>query len=75
MRNEAHRFGLRHHKNKRSKEAFSSSLDKIDGIGEKTVMKLINHFGSIKKIKEAQKDEIVKMIGLKKYEKLILNLH
>ena len=37
-------------------------------------MKLINHFGSIKKIKEAQKDEIVKMIGIKKYEKLILNL-
>tara|TARA_B100000683_G_scaffold232639_1_gene234789 strand:+ start:3730 stop:5523 length:1794 start_codon:yes stop_codon:yes gene_type:complete len=74
LRNEAHRFGLRHHKNKRSKEAFSSSLDVIDGIGEKTVMKLINHFGSIKKIKEAQKDEIVKMIGIKKYEKLILNL-
>lgn len=74
LRNEAHRFGLRHHKNKRSKEAFSSSLDEIDGIGEKTVMKLINHFGSIKKIKEAQKDEIVKMIGAKKYEKLILNL-
>ena len=74
LRNEAHRFGLRHHKNKRSKEALSSSLDEIDGIGEKTVMKLINHFGSIKKIKEAQKDEIVKMIGIKKYEKLILNL-
>ena len=74
LRNEAHRFGLRLHKNKRSIEAFSSSLDKIDGIGEKTVIKLINHFGSIKKIKEAQKDEIVKMIGLKKYEKLMLNL-
>ena len=74
LRNEAHRFGLRHHKNKRSKEAFSLSLDKIDGIGEKTVLKLINHFGSIKKIKRAQKDEIVKMIGLKKYEKLMLNL-
>ena len=74
LRNEAHRFGLRHHKNKRSKEALSSSLDEIDGIGEKTVMKLINHFGSIKKMKEAQKDEIVKMIGIKKYEKLILNL-
>ena len=74
LRNEAHRFSLRHHKNRRSKDAFSSSLDKIDGVGEKTVKKLINHFGSVKKIKEASKDEIVKMIGLKKYEKLMLNL-
>ena len=74
LRNEAHRFGLRHHKNKRSKDAFSLSLDKIDGIGEKTVLKLISHFGSVKKIKEAPKHEIVKMIGLKKYEKLMLNL-
>ena len=50
-------------------------MDEIDGIGEKTVMKLINHFGSVKKIKEASSFEIVKMIGLKKYEKLILNLN
>ena len=74
LRNEAHRFSLGHHRNKRSKNAFKSSLDTIDGIGEKTIMKLINNFGSIKKIKEASKEDVVKIIGSKKYEKLILNL-
>ena len=75
LRNEAHRFSLRHHRNKRSKNTFKTSLDAIDGIGEKTIMKLINNFGSIKKIKEASKEDIVKIIGSKKYDKLILNLH
>ena len=75
LRNEAHRFSLRHHRNKRSKNTFKTSLDTIDGMGEKTIMKLINNFGSIKKIKEASKEDIVKIIGSKKYDKLILNLH
>ena len=74
LRNEAHRFGLRHHRNKRSKDSLVSSLDTIEGIGEKTIMKLINKFGSIKRIKEAPKEDVVKIIGFKKYEKLILNL-
>ena len=74
LRNEAHRFGISHHRNKRSKNTFTTSLDEIVGLGEKTIQKLISHFGSVEKIKTAKKEEIVKLVGKSKCEKIMLSL-
>ena len=63
LRDEAHRFGLSHHRKKRSKAQVSSELDLIKGIGSATKKKLLSHFKSIKRIKEADFTEIVKLIG------------
>ena len=74
LRNEAHRFGITHHRKKRSKNTFTTSLDEIEGIGDKTIQTLISHFGSVEKIKTAKKEEIVKLIGESKCQKIILSL-
>ena len=74
LRNEAHRFGISHHRNKRSKNTFTTSLDEIKGLGEKTIQKLISHFGSVEKIKQAKEEEIVKLVGKSKCEKIMLSL-
>ncbi len=65
LRNEAHRFSLSHHRDRRSNNAFNSSLDSIEGVGPKTQSKLLKHFKSVKKIKEAQREELEKVIGKK----------
>ena len=71
LRNEAHRFGINHHRNRRSKNSLGTSLDGIQGIGPKTVDKLISHFGSVKRVMEASEKELSKLIGKSK-AKLIL---
>lgn len=71
MRNEAHRFGITHHRNKRSKNALGTELTQIEGIGEKTATDLLNHFKSVKRIKEASETEIESVIGKAK-TKLVL---
>ena len=74
LRNEAHRFGITHHRKKRSKNTFTTSLDEIEGIGDKTIQTLISHFGSVEKIKTAKKEEIIKLIGKGKCQKIMLSL-
>ncbi|WP_010255170.1 excinuclease ABC subunit UvrC [Myroides injenensis] len=71
LRDEAHRFGLTFHRNQRSKNAITSILDNIPGIGEKTKMTLMNHFKSVKKIREAPENEIEKVIGKAKTKLII----
>jgi len=63
LRDEAHRFGISHHRNKRSKSQVKSELDSIKKIGEKSKKDLINHFKSVKRIKTASIDELSKVIG------------
>lgn len=63
LRNEAHRFGITHHRNKRSKNALQSELTDIKGLGEKTFQLLMQQFKSIKRLKEADKEDIEKVIG------------
>ena len=70
LRDEAHRFGIIHHRKQRGKEILGTSLDKIDGIGPKTVELLISHFGSVKKVMEAKKEELEKLIGKVKSKKI-----
>lgn len=63
MQDEVHRFAIKFHREKRSKNQTSSELDNIKGIGEKTKNQLIVHFKSIKRIKSASKEEIENIIG------------
>ena len=63
LRDEAHRFGITHHRNRRSKGQTVSALDSIKGIGEKTRTELLRHFHSLKRIREASEDEIAALIG------------
>lgn len=66
MRNEAHRFGITHHRNKRSKAALTSELTDIAGIGPKTHEDLMKRFKTVKAIKEASLEELTKEVGLAK---------
>ncbi len=66
LRNEAHRFGIGFHRGKRSSVMNRSMLDEISGIGEKTKEQLLKKFGSVKKISEASREDLEKVIGLKK---------
>ncbi|MDE5997124.1 MAG: excinuclease ABC subunit UvrC, partial [Muribaculaceae bacterium] len=63
MRDEAHRFGITHHRNRRSKGQTVSELDSIKGIGPATKTALIKYFKSVKRIKEASLDSMVEAIG------------
>ena len=56
-----------------SKDSPRTSLDEIEGIGPKTVELLISHFGSVKQVKAVKKEELVKLIGKRKAEKIIKN--
>lgn len=68
LRDEAHRFGITFHRQKRSKSQIVSELDNVKGIGTETKKKLLSHFKSIKRIKEASRDEITSIIGNSKGE-------
>jgi excinuclease ABC subunit C len=63
LRNEAHRFGINFHREKRSSDMLRSGLDEIKGIGPKTKEILLNYFGSVDRIKSASPDELEKVIG------------
>jgi len=66
MRDEAHRFGITHHRNKRSKHFIQSELTSIQGIGSTIAEKLLSHFKSIEAIKNASEEELTKLIGKSK---------
>ena len=71
LRNEAHRFGVSFHRDKRSKSSLTSGLDNIHGIGENTKNKLLKKFKSISKLKKADEQEIIDLIGKSKAEKVM----
>jgi excinuclease ABC subunit C len=66
IRNEAHRFGINFHRDKRSAEMTKSNLDLIKGIGPKTKEVLLKHFGSVEKIRAATKNELEEIVGVSK---------
>ena len=68
IRDEAHRFAITFHRQKRSKTFLSTELEELKGVGKKTQEKLLNHFKSVKKIKEASFDELEKIVGKNKAE-------
>jgi excinuclease ABC subunit C len=63
MRDEAHRFGITHHRNRRSKAFTNTELESVTGIGKKTADALLRHFKSMKKLREASTEEIIAIVG------------
>ena len=70
LRNEAHRFGITHHRDKRSKTALQTTMETIPGIGEKTMLTLIKHFKSVKRLQLATEKEISDVVGVSKAKKI-----
>ncbi|NAS31184.1 excinuclease ABC subunit UvrC [Flavobacteriaceae bacterium R38] len=75
LRNEAHRFGITFHRNKRSNAAINSELEMIEGIGEKTIVELLKHFKSVKRIKEATLENLTAVVGASRAQKIYTNFH
>ena len=76
IRNESHRFAISHHRKRRSKELFSSSIDGIDGVGPKLKIKLIRFFGGLDKISQASLEDLKSApgIGERKAKKIYYHL-
>jgi excinuclease ABC subunit C len=70
LRNEAHRFGIEHHRNKRSKTALNSELQEINGIGDQTIVELMKKFKSVKRISEATEEDLAAVVGASRASKI-----
>ena len=75
MRNEAHRFAITFHRDKRTKKAMTPGLTKLKGIGEKTSLELLKKFKSLKKLKLASLEEIAEVVGASKAQLVFEQLH
>ncbi len=75
LRNEAHRFGINHHRNIRSKGAISSELESIDGVGKKTATELLKQFKSVKRIKQATLEDLLQVTGKAMAKKIYESFH
>jgi excinuclease ABC subunit C len=73
LRNEAHRFGINHHRRKRMSENIKTSLDNISGIGPKTSTLLLKKFGSVKNLMNADYKIVQSLIGKSKAKKIFGN--
>jgi excinuclease ABC subunit C len=75
LRNEAHRFGITFHRNKRSKSAIQSELEQIPNIGKQTITTLLRTFKSAKRVKEASLDQLQGAIGKSRANKVYNYYH
>jgi excinuclease ABC subunit C len=75
LQDEVHRFAITFHKEKRSKHQLHSELDDIKGIGPKTRDTLLNHFKSVKRIREATEKDVAAVIGQAKAEIIYQHFH
>lgn len=75
LRNEAHRFGITFHRNKRSKGAIKSGLDAIPGVGPKTKETLLKKFKSFKRIKATKENDLIAILGENKGKQLFAHLN
>ncbi|MFZ7114639.1 MAG: excinuclease ABC subunit UvrC [Bacteroidota bacterium] len=75
LRDEVHRFGITHHRNRRSKGVMKTELSDIKGIGQSTADELLREFKSVKRIKEASLEELKAVIGNSRADKVFLHFH
>lgn len=75
LRDEAHRFGITHHRKKRRKGTMKSELTEIRGIGEDTIQKLLRKFKSVKKIKETPEEDLAAIAGKARAEIIFHHFH
>jgi len=71
LRDEAHRFGITFHRNQRSRKTFQTELEQIPGIGKTSAEKLLVNFKSVKKIKEASKEQLMEVVNTKQAEAVL----
>ena len=70
FQNDSHRFGIEHHRNKRSKGALTTELELIPGIGEQSIVDLMTHFKTVKRISKASLEELEPVIGVSREKKI-----
>lgn len=75
LRDEAHRFGITHHRNRRSKGTFKSELNDIKGVGDETVKQLLRKFRSAKKVQEAELSHLEEVVGVHKAKLVHQHFH
>ena len=75
LRNEAHRFGIEHHRNRRSKSALTTELENIPGVGEQTIIDLMKQFKTVKRIANAKLDELEDVVGVSRANKVYNYYH
>lgn len=75
LRNEAHRFGIEHHRNKRSKKMLDSGLLEVPGVGKATEKVLLKKFRTVKKLREASQEELESILGSKRGSNIYRRLH
>ena len=75
LRNEAHRFGIEHHRNRRSKGALTTELENIPGVGEQTIIDLMKEFKTVKRIANAKLDELEAVVGVSRANKVYNHYH
>ncbi|WP_299366025.1 excinuclease ABC subunit UvrC [Winogradskyella sp.] len=75
LRNEAHRFGIEHHRNRRSKSALTTELENIPGVGEQTIVDLMKQFKTVKRIANAKLDELEAIVGVSRANKVYNYYH
>ena len=75
LRNEAHRFGIEHHRNRRSKGALTTELENISGVGEQTIVDLMKSFKTVKRIANAKLDELEAVVGVSRASKIYNYYH
>ena len=63
LRNEAHRFAINFHRDQRSRNFLGTSLTNIPGVGQKSAEKLLQHYGSVKKVRAASEENLETVIG------------
>ena len=74
IRDEAHRFGITHHRNRRSKNFLQTGLEGIEGVGEKSITALMRHFRTLANIRKASLEEISDIVGMVRAEKVVAHL-
>ena len=74
IRDEAHRFGITHHRNRRSKNFIKTGLEGIEGVGEKSTTALLRHFRTLTNIRKATFEEIAEIVGKSKAQKVVEHL-
>lgn len=75
IRDEVHRFGITHHRNKRSKGTFKNELEDITGIGKQTAEQLLKSFRSVRNIQQKSEEELAAVVGLSKARLVLSYFH
>jgi excinuclease ABC subunit C len=75
LRDEAHRFGITYHRNRRSKSQIVSELDSIPGVGPATSALLMKHFKSVKRLKECSIEELAEQVGMARSRRIFDYFH